>query len=136
MGGGTIGESWTSFGGQSVLRNEWQTSILIDGYLYGFDNIGSAGPVTNLTCIDAQTGEQVWLERRFGKGNLIAADGKLWMTNMDGELIIVRASPEGFEELSRATVLDQTRQAPALADGKLYVRDDAVIMCIDVSVAQ
>ncbi len=136
MGGGTIGESWTSFGGQSVLRNEWQTSILIDGYLYGFDNIGSAGPVTNLTCINAQTGEQVWLERRFGKGNLIAADGKLWMTNMDGELIIVRASPEGFEELSRATVLDQTRQAPALADGKLYVRDDAVIMCIDVSVAQ
>ena len=67
---------------------------------------------------------------------MIAADGKLWMTNMDGELIIVRASPEGFEELSRATVLDQTRQAPALADGKLYVRDDAVIMCIDVSVAQ
>ncbi len=130
--GGDVNETWSSFGVDSVLRNEWQTSILIDGYLYGFDNIGSAGPVTNLACVNASTGEQVWLERRFGKGNLIAADGKLWMTNMDGELIIVRATPEGFEELSRATVLGSTRQAPALSDGRLFVRDDANIMCVDV----
>lgn len=130
--GGDVGELWTSFGVDSTLRNEWQTSILLDGYLYGFDNIGSAGPVTNLACVNAETGEQIWLERRFGKGNLIAADGKLWMTNMDGELIIVRATPDGFEELSRASVLGSTRQAPSLSEGMLYVRDDAVIMCVDV----
>ena len=45
---------------------------------------------------------------------------------------IMRATPAGFEELSRASVLSSSRQAPSLADGKLYVRDDAVIMCIDV----
>jgi outer membrane protein assembly factor BamB len=130
--GGDVQEAWTSFGVDSVLRNEWQTSILIDGHLYGFDNIGSAGPVTNLACVNAATGEQVWLERRFGKGNLIAADGKLWMTNMDGELIIARVTPEGYEELSRSLAMGSTRQAPALSDGRLFVRDDAVIMCIDV----
>jgi outer membrane protein assembly factor BamB len=134
--GGDVGELWTSFGTESTLRNEWQTSILLDGYLYGFDNIGSAGPVTNLACVNAETGEQVWLERRFGKGNLIAADGKLWMTNMEGELIIVRATPEGFEELSRASVLGSTRQAPSLSAGRLYVRDDAVIMCVDIRANQ
>ena len=32
-------EVWSSLGTKSVLRNEWQTSIFIDGYLYGFDNV-------------------------------------------------------------------------------------------------
>ena len=39
-----VDEVWSSFGRDSVLRNEWQTSVLLDGYLYGFDNVGSAGP--------------------------------------------------------------------------------------------
>ena len=45
--GGTAKEIWTSLGNRSVLRNEWQTSLLVDNALYGFDNIGSAGPITN-----------------------------------------------------------------------------------------
>src|SRR5205085_7631743 len=55
-----VTETWASFGPKSVLRNEWQTSILLDGYLYGLDNVGGAGPVTHLTCVDAATGERVW----------------------------------------------------------------------------
>ncbi|MCA8992971.1 MAG: PQQ-like beta-propeller repeat protein [Planctomycetaceae bacterium] len=124
---------WKSHDVQSVMRNEWQTSILHKGYLYGFDNVGSAGPVTNLACVNALTGEQVWLERRFGKGNLIAADGKLWMTTMMGELVLVKISPEGFQELSRAEVMQTTRQAPALSNKRLFVRDNAEIICFDVA---
>ncbi|MEX2174203.1 MAG: PQQ-binding-like beta-propeller repeat protein [Pirellulaceae bacterium] len=127
-----VSEVWSSEGNKSTLRNEWQTSILLDGHLYGFDNVGSAGPVTHLTCIKAATGERVWQEPRFGKGNLIAADGKLWISTMEGELVVVRASPKGFEELARAAVLGSTRQAPALAGGLLYLRDDKEIICLDV----
>ncbi|MCA9043769.1 MAG: hypothetical protein KDA69_05575, partial [Planctomycetaceae bacterium] len=79
------------------------------------------------------TGEQVWLERRFGKGNLIAADGKLWMTTMMGELVLVKISSEGFQELSRAEVMQTTRQAPALSNKRLFVRDNAEIICFDVA---
>jgi outer membrane protein assembly factor BamB len=125
-------EVWQSQGSQSVLRNEWQTSILLDGHLYGFDNVGSAGPVTHLTCVEAATGKRVWQKTRFGKGNLIAADGKLWISTMNGELVIVRATPKAYEELGRAEVIGPTRQAPSLAGGRLYLRDDAEIVCLDV----
>lgn len=127
-----VGEVWTSFGKGSVLRNEWQTSILLDGHLYGLDNVGSAGPVTHLTCVNAKTGKCVWQQPRFGKSNLIAADGKLFISTMKGELVVVRATTDGFDELGRAKVLGTTRQAPALANGRLYLRDDREIVCLDV----
>ncbi|MFP6763863.1 MAG: PQQ-binding-like beta-propeller repeat protein [Planctomycetaceae bacterium] len=124
--------AWASTGTGSMLRNEWQTSILLDGYLYGFDNVGSAGPVTHLTCVRAKTGERIWREPRFGKGNMIAADGKLFATTMKGELVVMQASPNGFQELGRKKVIGTTRQAPSLANGRLYIRDDAEIVCFDV----
>ena len=127
-----VTEIWKSQGSKSVLRNEWQTSILLDGFLYGFDNVGAAGPVSHLTCINAATGERAWQQLRFGKGNLIAAEGKLFMTTMNGEVVIARASSKSYEELGRAQVLNSTRQAPALAGGMLYLRDNEEIVCLDV----
>lgn len=125
-------EVWSSLGTKSVLRNEWQTSILHDGHLYGFDNVGAAGPVRHLTCINAETGARVWQKVRFGKGNMIAADGKLFATTMNGELVMIHLSSKGYEELGRSTVMGSTRQAPALANGKLYLRDEKEIICLDV----
>jgi outer membrane protein assembly factor BamB len=131
-GGFDVSEAWQSQGTRSVMRNEWQTSILLDGYLYGFDNVGSAGNVTNLSCIDTSTGKRVWQVPRFGKGNMISADGKLFMTTMKGEVVIARASPDGYQELGRKLVIETTRQAPALANGRLYIRDGKQIVCLDV----
>ena len=128
-----VSEVWGSLGPKSVLRNEWQTSMLLDGYLYGMDNVGGAGPITHLTCIDAATGERKWQQARFGKGNLIAADGKLLISTLAGELVVVRATPERFDEIGRATVLAGTRQAPALSNGFLFMRDDKEIVCLDVT---
>lgn len=127
-----VGEVWKSQGTKSVLRNEWQTSILIDGHLYGLDNVGGAGPVTHLTCINANTGERVWQKPRWGKGNLIAAEGKLFFSTMNGEFVIARANPKEYEELGRKEYIGSTRQAPALSRGLLYLRDDAEIVCLDV----
>jgi outer membrane protein assembly factor BamB len=127
-----VQEIWSSQGTKSVLRNEWQTSILLDGFLYGMDNVGGAGPITHLTCINAATGERAWQKLRFGKGNLIEADGKLWITTMAGELVLVRATPKGYEELGRKELIGTTRQAPSLAGGLLYLRDGKEIVCLDV----
>jgi len=126
-------EVWSSTGVKSVLRSEWQTPILLDGYLYGMDNVGSAGPVTHLTCIEAATGKRAWQQARFGKGNFIAADGKLWITTIKGELVVVKATSKAYEELGRQRLVGFTRQAPALAGGRLYLRDDAgEVVCLDV----
>ena len=125
-------EVWQSYGPKSVLRSEWQTPLLLDGFLYGMDNVGGAGPVTHLTCVNAMTGERAWQVPRFGKGNLITAEGKLFMTTMAGELVIARASSKKYDELGRVTHMETTRQAPALSNRRLYLRDGREILCVDV----
>lgn len=123
---------WESLGPKSVLRCEWQTAIQLGDALYGFDNVGGAGPVSHLTCIQASTGERAWQQPRFGKGNMISADGKLFIITIEGELVIVSADPAKFTEWGRADVLGMTRTAPALSAGRLYLRDDKEIVCLDV----
>jgi outer membrane protein assembly factor BamB len=127
-----VEEIWSSHGPASVLRNEWQTSVLHDGHLYGMDNVGGAGPITHLTCIEAATGKRIWQAAKFGKGNLIGADGKLFISTMRGDLVIVKATPNGFTELARAKVFKGSRTGPSLADGRLCLRDDSEIVCFDI----
>jgi len=127
-----VSEVWSSQGGGSVLRSEWQTPVLQDGYLYGFDNVGSAGPVSHLTCIEAATGKQMWSVPRFGKGNLVLADGKLFMTTYKGEFVVAEANPKKYQELGRTRLTQATRQAPVLANGLLYLRDNREVVCLDV----
>ncbi|MDA1213153.1 MAG: PQQ-binding-like beta-propeller repeat protein, partial [Planctomycetota bacterium] len=122
-------ERWASLNSKSVMRNEWQTSVVKEGFLYGFDNVGAAGPVTHLSCIDVETGKPVWQQKRFGKGNLVLADGKLWITTIEGELVLVKATPEKFEELGRAKLFGKTRQSLSIANGRGYIRDDDEVVC-------
>jgi outer membrane protein assembly factor BamB len=128
-----VEEVWSSIQVKSVMRNEWQTSAYVDGHLYGFDNVGSAGPTTHLTCVNAQTGETVWRENRFGKGNMVAADGKLWMTTMEGEFVVAEATTSRYIELGRKKLFGKTRQSPSIAGGKAYVRDDAEVVCLKIN---
>ena len=131
--GATAESGWSSLGKDSQLRAEWQTPVIHDGHLYGLDNQGSAGPITSLVCIRLKDHKTMWQKSRFGKSNLILADGKLFLTTMEGEVVIVEASPKEFQELARATIMETTRQAPALANGYLFVRDDKDVICIDVN---
>jgi outer membrane protein assembly factor BamB len=127
-----VKERWKSLDSKSVMRNEWQTSILVGDYLYGFDNVGAAGPVSHFSCIEAKTGNAVWQKSRFGKGNLVYADGKFWLTTIEGELIIAKADSQGYQELSRASILEKNRQTVSIADGYGYLRDDSNIVCIEL----
>ena len=129
-------ESWTSLGVSSILRSGWQTGIVDGNHLYSFDNVGAAGPIMHLTCIDLDSGKRVWQKTRFGKGNLVAADGKLFISTMKGELVIAKINSNEYEELGRGKYFRMTRQAPTLSDGRLYIRDDHEIICIDVRRAQ
>jgi outer membrane protein assembly factor BamB len=123
---------WESTFTKSVMRNEWQTSIVVDGYLYGFDNVGAAGPTTHLSCIEAATGKVMWREARFGKGNMILADGKLWITTMDGALVLVNPDPSGFKTLGRSQFFEGTRQTLSIANGYGYIRSTSEVICIDL----
>ncbi len=108
------------------MKNYLSTSVLLDGHLYGFNN-------TALTCMEFETGETKWRERGFNRGSLIAADGKLIVLGERGTLALVEASPEEYKERGKFQVLQgRCWTVPTLAAGRLYVRDEQELACLDL----
>ena len=85
------------------------------------------------TCIDAATGRRQWKEGRYGYGQLLLASGHLVVLSGEGELILVRANPEKHEELARFQAIHgKTWNHPAIADGRLLVRNAVEMACFDI----
>ena len=110
------------------MRNQMASSVLWNGQLYGFDE-------SKLKCIDLDTGRQRWEEGRLGKGALMLADGKLIVLSERGQLVIVEASPSGFEAISTTpAVSGRCWVVPVLANGRIFCRsNEGHLACMDVS---
>jgi len=122
-------EVWKS----QVLHAHMQAPVVIGGYVYGIDGDGGDGD-SRLKCIELATGRLAWESPKAETGVLSAADGKiLWVTGR-GELIVVKASPEKYDEIVRAQVAGgKIWTAPVLSNGRLYVRNwKGDILCLDV----
>jgi outer membrane protein assembly factor BamB len=118
----TVREVWNN----RLMKNHFSSSVLYEGYIYGFDN-------ASLKCLAAETGEQKWVQRGYGKGSLIAADGLLYVLSDQGELLLAEATPEGFREKGRVQVLQgRSWTAPVLSHGRLYLRNDKEMIVLDV----
>ncbi len=111
-----------------AMKNHFNSSILVGGFLYGFD-------MGTLKCLDALTGEEKWRARGgFSKGSVLYADRHLYVLGGSGNLGLVEATPTGFELKSRFEILDsKTWTMPSLADGVLYVRDFEELVALDVA---
>ena len=121
-GGLEVQEVWSG----RVMKNQFSSSVLHEDHLYGFDN-------AILKCIDAASGAQRWRHRGFGKGTLIVADGHLIILGESGRLALARATPEGFVEKASAQVLSgKCWTMPALVKGRLYLRNEEEIICLDL----
>ncbi|GIW82676.1 MAG: serine/threonine protein kinase [Gemmatales bacterium] len=94
-------------------------------YYYTIEDAGFA------TCFEADTGKQVWRERMGGRyqASLIAADGKIYFTNLAGEIKVIRAGPK-FELLARNDLGEEIVATPALAHGRLFIRTRGHLFCI------
>jgi len=114
-----------------AMRNHFSTCVLHEGNIYGVDgNVGRAG----LACLSAKTGEVKWSHGRWGMGSLLLAGGKLIALTDKGRLFTCKASPEGFQELSGATVISgKCWTAPVLSGGRIYCRShQGQLVCVDV----
>ena len=110
-----------------VMKNHFNSSVLRGDYLYGFDD-------AVLKCIEAKTGETQWAEKGLGKGSLLLAEGHLVVLSDAGKLVLVEARPERYEQKASAQVLEGTCwTVPSLADGRLYLRNQAELLCLDVT---
>jgi outer membrane protein assembly factor BamB len=105
------------------LKNKFNSSVLYQGYVYGFDE-------AILACIDPKTGELKWKGGRYGYGQLLLAGGYLIVTTEDGDVVLVRATPEGHQELARfSAVQGRTWNIPAIDNGLLLVRNTSEMAC-------
>lgn len=115
------------------LKNQFNSSVLVNGHLYGID--GDSNSRSALRCVRLADGEVMWTEKDIGFGSLMAADGKLIVLSAKGELVIAKASPEKFDEISRVQVLSgKCWSVPVLANSRLYVRNaEGHVVCLDLS---
>ncbi|MCA9077442.1 MAG: PQQ-binding-like beta-propeller repeat protein [Planctomycetaceae bacterium] len=114
------------------LASQYTTPILHNGVLYAIDG-RQDGPPADLVCLDPKTGDRIWGETSFGYATLIGAGGRLIAVKTDGELVLMNADPEKFDPLSRHRVTSKILRAlPALASGRLYVRDTDTLYCLKV----
>ncbi len=118
------------------MRNHHGGLILLDGCLYGANGGNEGG---YLTCLDFQTGKVLWDQReRRGvtKGSVAFADGRIYYRQEDGTMILFEPSPKEYVERGRFEQPDRSRARawphPVIANGKLYLRDQDVLLCYDV----
>jgi outer membrane protein assembly factor BamB len=109
------------------MKNKFNSSVLYNGYVYGLDE-------GILTCLDVNTGERKWKDGRYGYGQVLLASGHLIVTSDTGDLSLVKASPDGYNEVARFSALQgKTWNYPAIADGRLLVRNANEMAAYDIS---
>ena len=86
-----------------------------------------------------KTGEMVWSERdKLDKGAITAADGHLYLRSegRKGTVVLIEATPTSFKEKGRFDQPDRSQHEswahPVVANGKLYLRDQDLLLCYDV----
>ena len=111
---------------KNTMKNKFNSSVLYEGHVYGLDE-------SILAAVDVRTGERKWKGGRYGFGQLLFADGRLIVLTESGEVVLVKATPAGHEELARFSALDgKTWNVPALADGILLVRNQTEMAAYDL----
>jgi outer membrane protein assembly factor BamB len=105
------------------LSSQYPTPVFHQGYLFGIHGREDVGRAS-LRCLAAKTGEVQWSQDDFGMAHLILVGEQLLIVTVDGRLLLAKASPDKFQTLAAARLSTATTRAlPALADGRLFVRE-------------
>jgi outer membrane protein assembly factor BamB len=125
-----------------TLANHHGGAVLIDGQIYGWSgNTNSRG---RWVCQNLATGEADWTEEHSAPaGCVVAIEGHIYCyTQEDGELICIKATKEGWKETGRFTIPQRTELRsvsgkvwthPVIANGHLYLRDQDLLFCYDIT---
>lgn len=115
------------------MQNHHGGMIVSDGALYGAKGGNEGG---FLTCMEFQTGKVLWRSRKAPKGSLAMADGRLYLRAEDGGMFLIEPSREGLVERGHFDQPDRSAAPawahPIIANGKLYVRDQDLLLCYDI----
>jgi outer membrane protein assembly factor BamB len=119
--------------------------IVQGNVIYGFDGDGL------LYAVEVPSGKRLWESdhplkegKKFGSGSafMVKNQDRIVLFSELGEIVFCKLSPQGYEEIDRAKVIDPTSAVfgrkvvwcqPAFAQKKMYVRNDKEIICVDLA---
>ena len=127
-----------------ALHSTMSTPIRLGDYIYGVDSYGE------LRCLDARNGDRIWEDltavpkARWSNIHFIKNGDKVWMFNERGELLITTLSPDGLNIISRAKLIEPTRDQlnrrggvtwahPAFAYKHVFARNDKELVCASLA---
>jgi len=130
-----------------ALHSIISTPVFNGDFLYGVDSYGE------LRCLQSSNGDRVWEDQtatprnRWSNIHFVRNGDRFWLFNEMGELIIARLSPGGFQEISRARLIEPTRVQlsgggrrngvcwahPAFAYKHVFIRNDEEILCANLA---
>jgi outer membrane protein assembly factor BamB len=119
-----------------VMVNHHGGVVRVGDYIYGYSD------GKGLTCQNARTGAALWAEKAaINKGSASYADGKLYCREEDtGTVVLVDAVSGGYTEKGRFKQPDRAEEKawshPVIANGKLYIRDQDLLLCYDIKAGQ
>jgi outer membrane protein assembly factor BamB len=127
----------TIWANDDSMSSQYTTCVYHQGHLYGIHGREDFGN-GELRCLEAASGKVVWRVNGFGVGHLILIKDQLLVLTTDGMLQLANASPQAFRPLAKTRVSSNvTRALPALANGRLYLRDNAgqagKLICLELS---
>jgi outer membrane protein assembly factor BamB len=108
--------------------------VLVDGYIYGGDGQNQGAPV----CLEMKTGKIMWKEKPVGNGSaaVLYADSRLYFRYDNALMALIEATPTAFKVTGSFELPSKTGPSwphPVISDGKLYLRDNDVLLCYDVA---
>jgi hypothetical protein len=123
--------------------------VVHDGRLYGSSGRNAGDAL--LVCADWRSGAIRWSEGGLGRSSMAWADGHLIVLGEFGDLVLVKATPERYDEVSRVRLVAPVAQGPATGEGRgaellvapcwaapviahgyLYVRGQGRLVCLDL----
>ncbi|MCS6865017.1 MAG: PQQ-binding-like beta-propeller repeat protein [Gemmataceae bacterium] len=126
---GELTEVWSN---NQSLSSQYTTAVRVGEYLYGTDGRSDFG-TGQMRCVAWKTGQVKWRETKYGVASVIAVDGGIVALTENGDLVRFDASPDGYKERARATILGKpTRAMPALAEGRLFARDAKKLIAVSL----
>jgi outer membrane protein assembly factor BamB len=118
-----------------TLQNHHGGMVLVDDHIYGGQGHNNGFPI----CVEMKTGRVKWGGNTRGPGTgsaaVLYADGNLYFRYQNGIMALIEATPERYNLKSSfrlASVRAESWPHPVIADGRLYLRDQEVLMCYDV----
>jgi outer membrane protein assembly factor BamB len=116
-----------------AMRSYFSSGVAGGELLFLVTNAIEPVPAAALTCVEAKTGKQLWVREKVGyfhAGVLRTGDGRLLILSDGGVLSLLDVDAKGAKELARAKVCGGTLVNPALAGGRLFVRDGKELICL------